>query len=136
MKVSFSASYWQIPCVREFLDSCDLIYSQNIDRSRELRELFGERIQFIPSGTAVYDWLYARHEDEDDEVFTYTSLRQLIREAIADDDYYSIYALAQHRFQPIITENNITWQVPGYPPSVTKLGQIPDEVRDYLKRNF
>lgn len=40
MKVAFSASFWMFPEVHKLLESCDVVYTTNIDRFQEISKTF------------------------------------------------------------------------------------------------
>lgn len=62
IKISFTASYYDRPKVRELLQECDVIYTTQIQNAAELRAMF-RNVQFIADSTPrMIEFLKARHD--------------------------------------------------------------------------
>lgn len=90
-KISMTASYYNVPIVRELLHTCDVIYTTNTDRLPQLREIFGDKV------VVNYPVKLTEHELMDQypnaEFIVFGDLRYIIRKSIEAGDKETIDSL-------------------------------------------
>lgn len=135
MKVALSASYWNVPCVREILLDCDIIYSTNINAKDSLCELF-RNVRFIPDSCAdMMEFLRNRHEGA--EFVDFSDLRKMIRESLIAGNIETARSLADY-FGFKITEQKSgkeKWEnlhMIGF----CDIHEVPHNVFEHMQKSF
>jgi hypothetical protein len=84
MKVSFSASYFEIPVVQQILLSCDQVFSTNVTREADIRAILGDKLK-MERRTTDDDQVF-RNQHPDYEFVTFRDLRTAIKNALMAGD--------------------------------------------------
>lgn len=135
MKVSLSASYWNVPCVRDILLDCDIIYTTNIGAKDSLCELF-RNVRFIPDSCAdMMEFLRNRHEGA--EIFDFSDFRKMIRDSLSIGNIETARSLVNY-FGFKITEQKSgkeKWEsstITGF----CDIGSVPENVFENMQKSF
>jgi hypothetical protein len=81
MKVAFSASYWKLPKVFKLLQTCDVIYTTNLEQIPNMKHVFGwdTNIQPMPAGLpGLTDYIKSTYLNT--EFVTFSDIMKLVKD--------------------------------------------------------
>lgn len=137
MKISTSASYFEIPVVQAELHTCDLIFTSQRDSEDKLRAVFGDKIRIIAHGDGGLRKALQDEGVEEGEVITFGSLRKIIKAALQAKDQITAGLLTEYcGWRPNSdathwSSRNHTEMKPIYIEGI-----VPDEIMESMVRSF